>query len=172
MNSRRRSRWRLDRHRRPSAQALPLAVGAVGLLLLMSLSLHALAMQERLQVGALERLRREEDLLVSAAHQWLQSLNDRHSCLLRLPLARWDVEGSACASAAELAELRRRAVLGRPVRLLAWQPAADGLRAEFELRLEAGAGRAPRRGRFGAQLEGTPPWALEPRRRSLTGALP
>ena len=55
--------------------AMPLAVGASGVLLLMSLTLHGMAMQERLQVGARERQQREEDLLVSAAHQLLAALN-------------------------------------------------------------------------------------------------
>ncbi|MFM9103736.1 MAG: hypothetical protein ACKOPS_21345, partial [Cyanobium sp.] len=61
-------------HRAP-AYAMPMAMGAAGLLLLMGLAVHGLAMQERLQVAALERLRQEEDLLVSAAHQVLAALN-------------------------------------------------------------------------------------------------
>ena len=154
------------------AHVMPLAVGAAALLLPLSLSVHALVMRERMQMGALERLRREEDLLASAAHQRLAALNGPHHCLLVLPMARWDVEGGACATPDELAALRSAEVLAVPVRLLAWRPGADGLSAELELELERGPGRSARRGRFGTRLVGVPPQAVDPRSRALVGALP
>ncbi|MFN9545955.1 MAG: hypothetical protein ACK6AD_02625 [Cyanobacteriota bacterium] len=157
---------------RDPAYLLPLAAGAAGLLLLLGLSLQGLALQERLQVNALERLRREEDLLASAAHQLLATLNGSHRCLLPLPLARWEVEGAVCASPAALAALRRMEVWAVPVRLLTWQPGADGWSTEMELQLEAAPGRAARRGRYAAQLAGVPPQALDLRSRELGGPLP
>lgn len=161
----------LPRHR-SHAYALPLAVVAAALLLLMSLALHGLALQERLQVSAFERLRREEDLLSSAAHQLLAALNGSHPCLLTLPLARWQTDGAVCASPAELAALQRAEVMAVPVRLLAWQPRSDGLAAEMELALEAAPGRGARRARFGAQLAGVPRQAMAVRSRISAGALP
>lgn len=157
---------------RAPAYAMPLAMGAAGLLLLMSAALHGLAMQERLQAAALERLRREEDLLISAAHQLLAALNGPHHCLLALPLAHWETEGRACASPAALAALRRAEVMAVPVRLLAWQPQPDGLSAEMELALEGAPGRGGRRARFGAQLVGVPRQAVAVRSRLAAGALP
>lgn len=151
---------------------LPLAVGAAGLLLLLSLSFQGVALQERLQVSTFERLRREEDLLASAAHQLLAALNGSHRCLLDLPLARWDLEGTDCATEEALAALRRAEVWTVPVRLLAWRPGADGSVAEMELELEAAAGRTARRGRFGTRLVGSPPRAVDLRSRDLAGALP
>lgn len=151
---------------------MPVAAGTAGLLMLLGLSLQGLALQERMQVGAQERLRREEDLLASAAHQVLAALNGPHPCLLTLPLARWEAEGAVCATPEALSALRRLDTMAVPVRLLAWQPGPDGWSAEMELELEAGKGRAARRGRFGARLAGAPPQALDPRARQLAGALP
>lgn len=133
--------------------AMPLAMGATGVLLLLSLTLHGMAMQERLQVGALERQGREEDLLASGAHQLLAALNGAHGCLLPLALAQW--EGAACASPAALGALKQAEVLGTPVQLVAWQPRANGT-AVLELALEAGgqAGGSARRGRFAVRFTG------------------
>jgi hypothetical protein len=158
----------------PAAPAfgMPLAVGATGILLLLSLALHGVAMQEWLQVGALMKLRHEEDLLASGAHQLLAALNGPHRCLLALPLARWEAEGGACASPAAVAALKEAQVLTVSVRLLAWEPQGAQHTAAFELSLEGAAGRAARRGRFGARLAGVPPQAVDLRPRSLAGALP
>ena len=168
--------WPLGPRRLPLAREpaflLPLATGAAGLLLLLSLTFQGLALQERVQVNALERLRREEDLLASAAHQVLAALTGSHRCLLALPLARWEAEGAACASPQSLADLRRLEMWAVPVHLLAWRPGADGLSAEMELQLEGGKGRAARKGRFGARLVGVPPRAVDPRARNLGGSLP
>jgi hypothetical protein len=166
-------RQRLHRpHLEGEAYALPLAVAATGVLMVLSLTLQSVAMQERLQVGALERQRRDEDLLASAAHQWLAALNGAHSCLLTLPLERWESEGGVCASPTALGELGRALVMAAPVRLLAWTPSADGKTAEMKLELEAGPGRGRRLGRFRVGLVGVPLQAVDPRARSLAGALP
>jgi len=161
-----------SRFRREPAYLMPLATGAAGLLLLLGLTLQGMALQERVQVGAQERLRREEDLLASAAHQLLAALNSTHHCLLSLPLARWEADGGACASPQALATLRRGVVWAVPVRLLAWRPGSDGLSAELELLLEAGEGRAARRGQFGARLAGAPLQAVDLQARDLGGPLP
>lgn len=157
---------------RAPAYLMPLAAGAAGLLLLFSLSLQGLAVGERLQVNTLERVRREEDVLVSAAHQLLAALNGPHRCLLALPLARWPAEGSACASPEALAMLYRVEVWSVPVRLLRWEPGAGGRTAELELELESEEARPPRRGRFQTRLAEDPPRAVDLRGRDLAGALP
>ncbi|MEB3317691.1 MAG: hypothetical protein VKO39_06070 [Cyanobacteriota bacterium] len=151
---------------------MPLATGAAGLLLLLGLTLQAMALQERAQVSAQERLQRENDLLVSAAHQLLTALNRSHGCLLVLPLERWETDGAVCATPQALAALRRAEVWRVPVRLLGWRPATDGLSADLELVLEAGDSRAARRGRFAAQLTGDPPQAVDLRARVPGGSLP
>ncbi|MFN9645744.1 MAG: hypothetical protein ACK6BG_11660 [Cyanobacteriota bacterium] len=161
------------RRRRDPAHLMPLAAGGAGLLLLLGLTLQGLALQERAQVSAQERLRREEDLLISGAHQLLAALNSRHRCLLALPLARWgDAAGAGCASPEAQANLRRMVVWSAPVRLGAWQPGMDGQSAELELLLDGGAGRAERRGRFAVRLAGAPPQAVDLRSRGLGAVLP
>jgi hypothetical protein len=135
---------------------MPLAVGASGVLLLMSFTLHGMAMQEQLQVGARERQQREEDLLVSAAHQLLAALNASHPCLLTLPLEQWEVAGAACATPAAVAALRTAQVMARPVQLLAWQPGGNGQSGQLALQLEEG-----RKVRYGVRLVGSPPRGAE-----------
>ena len=144
----------------------------MGMLLLLSLTLQGVAMQEWLQVGALKKLRQEEDLLASGAHQLLAALNGPHRCLIGLPLARWEAEGGACASPAAVAALKEAQVLTVSVRLLAWEPQGAQQTAALELSLEGTPGRAARRGRFGARLAGVPPQAVDLRPHSLAGALP
>jgi hypothetical protein len=161
-----------SRFRGEPAYLMPLAAGATGLLLLLGLTLQGQALQERAQVSALERLRREEDMLTSAAHQLVEVLNNRHRCLLTLPLARWDADGGSCASSEALSALRRMVIWSAPVRLRDWRPGTDGLSAELELMLEPGAGRAERRGQFGARLAGVPPRAVDLRGRVLGVPLP
>lgn len=167
------SRWspqrRLPRGAAPG-YALLLALVATGVLLLLSLTLHGMAMQERLQVGALEREQREEDLLASGAHQLLAALNGPHRCLLTLPLARWEAEGAACASPAAVAALKQARVMGVGVRLLDWQPGVDGQTAHLALQLEAGPRRGARQGRYKVLLEGSPVQAAELGPRLLGGA--
>jgi len=118
----------------------------------MSLTLHGMAMQERLQVGARERQQREDDLLASAAHQLLAALNASHPCLLALPLAQWEQQGAVCATPAAVAALKTTQVMAAPVKLLAWQPGGNGQTAQLALQLEAG-----RKARYGVRLEGSPP---------------
>jgi hypothetical protein len=151
---------------------MPLAAAGSGLLLLLGLTLQGLALQERAQLSARERLHQEEDLLVSGAHQLLAALNSRHRCLLALPLARWDAAGRDCASPEALAALRGMVVWSAPVRLGAWQPGTDGQSVELELLLEAGAGRAERRRQFGVRLAGVPPRAVDLRAHALGALLP
>ena len=152
---------RISPLRRPRAAApgyaMPLAVGASGVLLLMSLTLHGMAMQERLQVGARERQQREEDLLLSAAHQLLAALNASHRCLLALPMAQWEQQGAACATPAAVAALKNAQVMARPVRVLAWQPGGNGQTAQLALQLEPGNSQPKRKGRYGVRLTGSPP---------------
>ncbi|MEB3335713.1 MAG: hypothetical protein VKP70_12095 [Cyanobacteriota bacterium] len=151
---------------------MPLAVGAAGLLLLQSLTVQSITQLERLQVNAMERLSREDDLLSSAAHQLLASLNGSRGCLLALPLESWEGDGADCASAEDLVNLRRLVVWQVPVRLISWRPSIDGASAQFELQLEAANDRTPRRGRFGVRLTGVPPQAVDPRPHTMGGPGP
>ncbi|MEB3325095.1 MAG: hypothetical protein VKM17_07130, partial [Cyanobacteriota bacterium] len=141
--------------------AMPLAVGVSGVLLLMSFTLHGMAMQERVQVGARERQQREEDLLASAAHQLLAALNRSHACLLPLPLAHWELKGGACASPAAVAALKAPQVMEVPVQLLVWQPGGDGQTVQLTVQLKGAPGQAARRGRYGVRLKGSPPLGAE-----------
>jgi hypothetical protein len=151
---------------------MPLAVGAVGLLLLQSLTVQSITQLEVLQVSAMERVSREEDVLVSAAHQLLASLNGAQTCLLGLPLERWEAEGGACATPVDLTNLRRLEIWQVPVRLVHWQPSTDGASAELELELAAGTNRVARRGKFGVRLTGAPPQAVDPRPQTMGGPQP
>jgi len=165
---------RISPHRLPRAAApgyaMPLAVGASGVLLLMSLTLHGMAMQERLQVGARERVQREEDLLASAAHQLLAALNASHPCLLALPLAEW--EGATCATPMAVVALKEAVVMAAPVRVHGWQPASDGQSAQLALQLVAGPGWGARQGRYGVRLYGSPVLVAELGPRLLGGGQP
>ncbi len=145
--------------------AMPLAVGASGVLMLLSLTLHGMAMQERLQVGARERVQREDDLLVSAAHQLLAALNSTHACLRVLPLAQWPA--ASCASPAAVAALKEAQVMAVPVKVLAWQPGVDGQTAQLTLQLQAG-----RKARYGVRLVGNPVQVAQLGPRLLGGAQP
>lgn len=136
---------------------MPLALGVSGVLLLMSFTLHGMAMQERVQVGARERQQREDDLLISAAHQLLAALNTSHPCLLALPLAQWELQGAACASPAAVAALKTSQVMSRPVQLVAWQPGGPGQVGQVALQLETEPGRPGRKGRYGVRLLGSSP---------------
>jgi hypothetical protein len=148
-------RLRLHRRRPRSATpgfAMPLAIGASGLLLLGSFALHGVAMQESLAVGAMERQQREEDLLASAAHQLLALLNSSHRCLLNEPLAQWEVAGAACnTTPAAVAVLKNAQVMAKPVQLVAWQPGGNGQPGQLALQLEAG-----RQARYGVRLAAAP----------------
>jgi len=165
-------RWMQPRRPRDAAPgyAMPLAVAASGVLMLLSLTLHGMAMQERLQVGARERVQREEDLLASAAHQLLATLNASHPCLLGLPLAQW--EGASCASPAAVVALKKPQVLAVPVKVLAWQPGGNGQAGYLAVRLEPAPGRAAREGRFGVLLAGNPIQVAQLGPRLLGGAQP
>ena len=132
--------------------AMPLAIGASGLLLLGSFALHGIAMQESLAVGAMERQQREEDLLASAAHQLLALLNSSHRCLLNAPLAQWEVAGAACnTTPAAVADLKNSQVMAKPVQLVAWQPGGNGQPGQLALQLGAG-----RQARYGVMLAAAP----------------
>jgi hypothetical protein len=151
--------------------AMPLAVGVSGVLLLMSFTLHGMAMQERVQVGARERQQREDDLLISAAHQLLAALNTSYRCLLPLPLAQWELQGAACASPAAVAALKKHQIMTRSVQLVGWEPGGNGQPGQLALQLETEQGRAGRKGRYGVRLVGSPPEGAE-LGRPLLGRMP
>ncbi|MEB3259024.1 MAG: hypothetical protein VKP63_00160 [Cyanobacteriota bacterium] len=147
--------------RQEFAYLMPLAAVVSGCLLLLGLTVQAMALQERSRSSAMERLRREDDLLVSAAHQLLAVLNNTHPCLLSLPHTEWGLRATACASPPDVDSLTRLEVWSVPVRVQAWTPGADGGNAELTVQLQAGQGRAPRRGRFTVRLMGSPPQAVD-----------
>lgn len=146
---------------------MPLAIGTTGVLLLMGFTLHGVALQERLQVGAVERQQREEDLLHSAAHQLLATLNRGHRCLLNHPLEHWELHGAACATPTHVAALKKSQVLAGSVQLVGWQPGANGQPGQLALQLEAG-----RQARFGVRPAATSTEGAELGPRILGGVQP
>lgn len=158
--------------RQESAYLIPLAAVVSGCLLLLGLTVQAMALQERSRASAMERLRREDDILVSAAHQLLAVLNNTHPCLLTVPHTEWGLPTTACSSPPDVETLTGLEVWSVPVRVQAWTPGADGESAELTVQLLAGQGRAPRRGRFTVRLTGSPPQAVDLRSRGAGGEQP
>lgn len=139
---------------RPQASGfvLPIALLASLMLMLGSLSLQTVSLQERLRLAGLLRARQAEDLLVSAAQRLLAGLNSHQACLLSLPLEHWAAPGLACAGAAAPPPLP---VLAGAARLVQWRPGPDA--AELLLELPAAGARAPaRRGAFRVALAPRP----------------
>jgi hypothetical protein len=135
-----------------SGFVLPIALLASLMLMLGSLSLQTVSLQERLRLAGLLRQRQAEDQLVSAAQQLVAGLNSQQACLLSLPLEHWAAPGLACAGAAM--PLAPPAQAG-PARLLQWRPGPDA--AELLLELPAGGERQPaRRGAFRVALAPRP----------------
>jgi hypothetical protein len=91
---------------------LPLAWSVSLLLLLSSLSLQALALQEGSLQAVQQRRRQQEDLLMTAAQRLAGRLQRRHPCLLALADGAWAAAG--CATADELAALRQGLRAYRP----------------------------------------------------------
>jgi hypothetical protein len=112
---------------------LPLAWSVSLLLLLSSLSLQALALQEGSLQALRQRRRLQEDQLMTAAQRLAGRLQRQHRCLLPLAAGEWDAAG--CATAAELGALRQGLRAYRP------EPAAGGsqaLEGRVELVLQQG----------------------------------
>ncbi len=87
---------------------MPLASTASLVLVLSSLSLQAMALQERRQVAVRQRLQAREDRLLAAAQAVAGSLQRRHRCLIALPQSAWvaqSEQASGCAQAGELQAL-------------------------------------------------------------------
>ncbi|MFM9100466.1 MAG: hypothetical protein ACKOPS_03640 [Cyanobium sp.] len=121
----------------PKETMLPLAWSMSLLLLLSSLSLQALALQEGSLQALQQRRRQQEDQLMTAAQRLAGRLQRQHRCLLPLAIAAWPAAG--CATATELAELRQG--------LRAYQPAPAGgdpqaPEGRVELLLQQGEGAA------------------------------
>ncbi|SBO43205.1 conserved exported protein of unknown function [Cyanobium sp. NIES-981] len=129
---------------------LPLAATASMVLVLSSLSLQAMALQERSRLAALQRLRSQEDQLMSAAQLVTGRLQRRHRCLLALPASAWGQDAS-CSPAAALAELLEPATLPDPVRLLHYCP-QPGEPPQATLVLELASTPTPRRASFRVAL--------------------
>ena len=99
---------------------LPLAWSVSLLLLLSSLSLQALALQAGSLQAVQQRRRQQEDQLMTAAQQLAGRLQRQHACLVLQADRDWATAG--CATAAELADLRRGEVEGQPWQLLRYSP--------------------------------------------------
>jgi hypothetical protein len=164
---RHRLRCRRPRPKEPG-YALPLAIGASGLLFLGSVTLLGVGMQERLDVGAMEQLQRDEDLLASAAHKLLSVLNSAHRCLLNEPLTDWEARGAGCnADAATVAALKNAQVMDAAVQVMAWQPGTRAQTMQLALQLNSG-----RQARYEVQLAATTPEAARLGPRLLGGVQP
>lgn len=151
---------------RTSGFLLPLTTLLSLLMLLGSLSVHAVSLQDRLRGTRELQQQTSEDQLASAAQQLVARIQLRHTCLLALPLEQW--AGAGCASAADLEPLRRGEVFGVGWQLLRWQPstppvetaAAADQRLTLEIGLEAPGRQASRRAGFELQLAGLP-WRVQ-----------
>lgn len=145
---------------------LPLTTLLSLLMLLGSLSVHAVSLQDRLRGTRELQQQTSEDQLASAAQQLVARIQLRHACLLALPLEQW--AGAGCASAADLEPLRRGEVFGVGWQLLRWQPSAPPVetaaaaeqRLMLEIGLEARNRQASRRAGFELQLAGLP-WRVQ-----------
>lgn len=109
---------------------VPLAWGVSLLLLLSSLSLQALALQEGSLQALRQRRRQQEDQLMTAAQRLAGRLQRRHACLLVLADGAWAAAG--CATADELAALRQGLRAYRP------DPGSQTLEGRAELLLQQG----------------------------------
>ena len=137
------------RRPQPSGFVLPIALLASLMLMLASLSLQSVGLQERLRLAGLLRQRQAEDALVSAAQELVASLNRGRACLLALPLEQWPAPGLACEGTPAAAWAPGGAA--GPVRLLRWRPGPE--LAELLLELPAdGARRQASRGAFRVAL--------------------
>jgi hypothetical protein len=122
------ARWRV---RAPQVEAgflLPLSISASLLLLLSSLSLQlAVLHSRRLQATAGER-QRQEDALVSAAHQLALALTGPYSCLRSLPSSAWQTGPwpAGCPLGLNAQRLLESEQGGQVVHLHDWQPTTDG----------------------------------------------
>lgn len=153
---------------RPGSEGflLPLTTLLSLLMLLGSLSVHAVSLQDRLRGSSELQQQTSEDQLASAAQQLVARIQLRHACLLALPLEQW--AGAGCASAADLERLRRGEVFGVGWQLLRWQPGAPtaGTTAAvdqpltLEIGLEARGPQASRRAGFELRLTGLP-WRVQ-----------
>ncbi|MBE9152627.1 hypothetical protein [Cyanobium sp. LEGE 06113] len=88
-------------------------------LVLSSLSLQAMALQERRQLVVRQRLQAREDRLQAAAQAVAGSLQRRHRCLIALPVSAWQWQSEQPGGCAQSGEVE--ALLRGP--LLASQPA-------------------------------------------------
>ncbi len=170
--------------RRPRHQAstagflLPLTTLLSLLMLLGSLSVHAVSLQGRLRGDSELQQRTREDQLASAAQQLVARIQLRHPCLLGLPLEEW--AGAGCASAADLEQVRRGEVFGVGWQLLRWQPEAAPAgtaavaeqRLTLEITLEARGPDTGRRAGFELRLAGLPWRVQDLRPLGLRGEMP
>ncbi|MFQ6537789.1 MULTISPECIES: hypothetical protein [Aphanothece] len=138
---------------------LPLATTGAMLLILSSLSLQGMALQQRAQVAAQQRLRQLEDRLMSAAQTVAGRLQRRHRCLLALDQNAWTL--APCVGTGELPGLLAGESEGGPYRLVGYC-AGSG---RGELLLELGGTTPGRRGAFALDwVSGT---TAEPQLRGL-----
>jgi hypothetical protein len=153
---------RLPSLRRAAASGgymLPLACTGSLLLLLGSLSVQTVTLQERQRAASIRELRRAEDDLASVAQHLVGELQRRHPCLLPLPLSAWASAADGCGEAGTLAALQRGEVIGVPYQLIAWQPERSPQgQSAVTLVIERlpQPGDPPRRAAFSLALAGEP----------------
>jgi hypothetical protein len=109
----------------PSSRAergflLPLASSAALLLLLSSLSLQAMALQQRARLAAQQRQRGWDDRLMSAAQAFTGQLQRHHRCRLSLPASQWAAQ--PCQPAGTPGGILEPAIVDAGIRLVAYCP--------------------------------------------------
>ena len=137
----------------PAAQAgfvLPLALSGALVLLLSSLSIQTMVLHTR-QVQAAERVRLQaEDRLASAAQYWAAQLQGPLVCLRPLASTNWQTQPLPveCPPDLDPKALQQVELSGETLRLLRWQPSAEG----GVLQLQLGEGGLQRR--YGLNRDG------------------
>lgn len=129
---------------------LPLSLTGALVLLLSSLSIQSMVLQTR-QVQAAERVRLQaEDRLASAAQHWAAQLQGPFVCLRPLASDSWQIQSlpAECPPDLDSKAFQQVELAGETVRLLSWQPSAEG----GVLRLQLGEGGLQRR--YGLSRDG------------------
>jgi hypothetical protein len=156
--------------------ALVLALVGAMVLLLGCLAAQSSLHQVRLNTAAANEQRRVEDGLASAAHQLVDQVVRRHSCLLLLPLQDWAEQGR-CADPLQQANLRQGYGPALDYGIVIWRPVpagspAEPRRLELELVRRPAGHQSSWRAAFALDVQGDPPRVLALREFGLRGVQP
>jgi hypothetical protein len=129
---------------------LPLASSGALLLLLSSLSLQAMALQERAHLAARQRQRGWDDRLMTAAQSLTGQLQRGHRCLLGLPAREWAAPLAPLGGCEPHGSAQPRPAEG--VRLVAYCPDLLSAPPRADLVLELVGAKPPQRAAYQVAL--------------------